>query len=172
MDDKNNTYTVRPTLKDDWHTLKSLRLDALQDSPDAFTASYAETQKHSDDEWKSRAAQQSKCQYLLAFDDHSAIGMVGVIVDESNECHVVAMWVKAEYRAKGVAALLIESIKTCAQEKGHLMLHLRVTPDNFRALRFYQKQGFSMHSAVLAENIDQSSLKMCCDLTELKMTEL
>ncbi|WP_180131665.1 MULTISPECIES: hypothetical protein [unclassified Acinetobacter] len=44
------TVTVRPTVESDWEILKNLRLEALQDSPDAFTATFEKTKTHSDSE--------------------------------------------------------------------------------------------------------------------------
>lgn len=157
-------YTVRQTMAADWHILKFLRLEALKDSPQAFTVSYAEAIKHQDAEWQMRAAQQTACRYLLAFDEYKAVGMLGMITDELHECHVVAMWVKPKDRAQGVAALLMESIKILAKQQGHDILQLRVANNNLRVFKFYQKQGFKVDATALSENMQQSSLKMYCDL--------
>ncbi|WP_257231631.1 hypothetical protein [Acinetobacter sp. YH12023] len=51
------TVTVRPTVESDWEILKNLRLEALQDSPDVFTATFEKTKTHSESEWRDRAAQ-------------------------------------------------------------------------------------------------------------------
>lgn len=114
---KPKNFHVRLAMKTDWKILKSLRLEALLDSPHAFTATYEKTKTHSDSEWQDRAAQRTPCHFLLAFDVKDAVGMVGGIVDEQNEFNVVAMWVKPVYRASGVAALLISSVKQLANSK-------------------------------------------------------
>ena len=123
-----NIYNVRATVKDDWHTLKSLRLAALQDSPHAFIVTYADAIKFQDIEWQASAAQQTVCHYLLALKHGEAVGMVGTIIEEPNECHIVAMWIKPKYRGQGVATLLIDSVKTRIPKEGyshwHYVLHL------------------------------------------------
>ena len=149
----------------DWQTLKTLRLEALQDSPDAFTASYTETQKHSDHEWQTRAAQQTACRYFLALEQEEAVGMVGLSMNELSECNVVAMWVKPAYRAQGVAALLMQCLKQFAKQHTYMALVLRVAHSNQRAFRFYQKQGFSLVAISVDEQADETSQKMVCELS-------
>ncbi|MGE8573125.1 MAG: GNAT family N-acetyltransferase [Acinetobacter amyesii] len=111
------TVTVRPTVESDWEILKNLRLEALQDSPDAFTATYEKTKTHSESEWRDRAAQKRPCQFLLAFDGIRAVGMAGGIVDEQHEFTVVAMWLYENYRGNSVADLLISSLQNMQQTK-------------------------------------------------------
>lgn len=158
------SVVVRPTVEMDWNTLKTLRLEALIDSPHAFTATYEKTKTHSDSEWRDRAAQKTPCHYLLAFDEIRAIGMVGGIVDEQNEFNVVAMWVKPIYRASSVAALLISSVKQLAKQQGYNTLVLRVAHDNVCAIRFYLKQGFKEVSIFGKVDISETSLKMITSL--------
>nr|WP_257226227.1 MULTISPECIES: hypothetical protein [unclassified Acinetobacter] len=43
--------------------------------------------------------------------------MAGGIIDEQHEFNVVAMWVHENYRAKGVADLLISSLQNMQQTK-------------------------------------------------------
>nr|WP_180128416.1 MULTISPECIES: GNAT family N-acetyltransferase [unclassified Acinetobacter] len=111
------TVTIRPTIESDWEILKNLRLEALQDSPDAFTATYEKTKTHSESEWRDRAAQKTPCQFLLAFDGIRAVGMAGGIIDKQHEFNVVAMWLYENYRGKSVADLLISSLKNMQQTK-------------------------------------------------------
>lgn len=111
------TVTIRPTIESDWEILKNLRLEALQDSPDAFTATYEKTKTHSESEWRDRAAQKTPCQFLLAFDGTRAVGMAGGIIDKQHEFNVVAMWLYENYRGNSVADLLISSLQNMQQTK-------------------------------------------------------
>ncbi|WP_180115873.1 GNAT family N-acetyltransferase [Acinetobacter sp. YH12140] len=156
------TVTVRPTVESDWEILKNLRLEALQDSPDAFTATYEKTKTHSEFEWRDRAAQKIPCQFLLAFDGIRAVGMAGGIIDEQHEFNVVAMWVHENYRGKGVADLLISHLKKYAANQGYTKIVLRVELGNLRAIQFYSKQGF-------IKVLEQSSLKSGLELSSQKM---
>lgn len=111
------TVTIRPTIESDWEILKNLRLEALQDSPDAFTATFEKTKTHSDSEWRDRVAQKRPCQFLLAFDGMRAVGMVGGTIDKQHEFTVVAMWLYENYRGNSVADLLISSLQNMQQTK-------------------------------------------------------
>ncbi|UIJ75287.1 GNAT family N-acetyltransferase [Acinetobacter sp. SH20PTE14] len=112
-----SSVTVRPTVESDWEILKNLRLEALQDSPDAFTATFEKTKTHSDSEWRDRVAQKRPCQFLLAFDGMRAVGMVGGTIDKQHEFTVVAMWLYENYRGNSVADLLISSLQNMQQTK-------------------------------------------------------
>ncbi|WP_180084694.1 GNAT family N-acetyltransferase [Acinetobacter sp. YH12145] len=112
-----SSVTVRPTVESDWEILKNVRLEALQDSPDAFTATFEKTKTHSDSEWRDRAAQKRPCQFLLAFDGMRAVGMVGGTIDKQHEFTVVAMWLYENYRGNSVADLLISSLQNMQQTK-------------------------------------------------------
>lgn len=112
-----SSVTVRPTVESDWEILKNLRLEALQDSPDAFTATFEKTKTHSDSEWRDRVAQKRPCQFLLAFDGMRAVGMVGGTIDKQHEFTVVVMWLYENYRGNSVADLLISSLKNMQQTK-------------------------------------------------------
>ncbi len=72
-----------------------------------------------------------------------AVGIVGDFVSPTLEFNLIAMWVKPECRGTGVAAGLVDSIKTRAVSQGHTRVVLSVSPGNGRAAAFYRKQGFS-----------------------------
>lgn len=131
---------IRPTTRDDWRTLKTIRLAALRDAPTAFGVTYASAAAYTDEQWQARAAGTDKAEYLLAFDGEQAVGIVaGVINDEYN---LIAMWVHPEYRGSGVAGRLIAAVKQRALARGHRRIVLDVAPENVSAARLYQRQGF------------------------------
>jgi len=88
--------------------------------------------------------------------------MAGGIIDEQHEFNVVAMWVHENYRAKGVADLLISNLKKYAANQGYTKIVLRVELSNLRATQFYSKQGF-------IKVLEQSSLKSGLELSSQKM---
>ncbi|WP_218956184.1 GNAT family N-acetyltransferase [Acinetobacter sp. YH12045] len=144
--------------------MKNLRLEALQDSPDAFTATYEKTKTHSESEWRDRAAQKTPCQFLLAFDGIRAVGMVGGTIDKQHEFTVVAMWLYENYRGNSVADLLISNLKKYAANQGYTKIVLRVELGNLRAIQFYSKQGFIkvLEQFSLKSDLELSSQKMEC----------
>ncbi|MBE3024827.1 N-acetyltransferase [Janthinobacterium sp. BJB1] len=133
---------IRPTNASDWPALKATRLAALLDAPAAFGASHASAARFSDADWQERAVSTPQRTFFLAFDAEQAIGLAAQVVAGNGECHLIAMWVQAEYRGLAVAQGLVEAVKQCAVNNGHARLVLDVAPENARAAAFYQKQGF------------------------------
>ena len=133
---------IRRTDDADWPALKATRLAALLDAPTAFGTSHASAAAFSDADWQQRAISTPQRTFFLAFDGEQAIGLAAQVVANNGECHLIAMWVKSEYRGMAVAQGLVEAVKQCAVNNGHARLVLDVAPENTRAAAFYQKQGF------------------------------
>jgi ribosomal protein S18 acetylase RimI-like enzyme len=134
---------VRRTTSGDWQLLKQLRLAALLDAPTAFGVSHAAAAAYSDEQWRERAAEGSRPEFLLAFADGAAAGMIGGGVSAAGEYTLIAMWAMPERRGSGVAAMLVDAIKARAAAQGHTRIVLGVSPHNARAAAFYRKQGFA-----------------------------
>lgn len=134
---------IRHTTEADWKILKEIRLASLRDAPTAFGVSHASAAAESDTQWRDRASGGGRAEFLLAFVDGVAVGMVGGAVSAKSEFNLIAMWVRPEFRGTAAACLLVEAIKERAAARGHSRLVLDVAPDNRRAAAFYQKQGFS-----------------------------
>lgn len=134
---------IRHTTEEDWEILKEIRLASLLDAPTAFGLSQATAAAYSDSQWRDRASSRSQAEFLLAFMNGVAVGIVGDFVSPTLEFNLIAMWVKPECRGTGVAAGLVDSIKTRAVSQGHTRVVLSVSPGNGRAAAFYRKQGFS-----------------------------
>ncbi|PKB20456.1 GNAT family N-acetyltransferase [Janthinobacterium sp. 64] len=137
-----NNIVIRPTTGAGWPALKATRLAALLDAPTAFGASHASAAAFSDADWQQRAVSTPQRTFFLAFDDEQAIGLSAQVVAGNGECHLIAMWVRSDYRGMAVAQGLVDAVKQCAVNNGHRRLVLDVAPENARAAAFYQKQGF------------------------------
>lgn len=134
---------VRPTTVEDWQTLKKVRLASLLDAPMAFGLTHASAAAYSEAQWRERAAGQTRGQYLLAFVDGEAAGMIGGFVSPASEFNLIGMWVKPACRGTGAAAGLVGALKARAIAQGHDRIVLDVSPDNARAAAFYRRQGFT-----------------------------
>ena len=62
----------------------------------------------------------------------------------SNETEIEIMTIEAMRKNSGVGSLLIGAIVELAKSSGCHRLYLQTTNDNTNAMRFYQRQGFSM----------------------------
>ena len=155
---------IRHTTEEDWKILKEIRLASLLDAPTAFGLSQATAAAYSDSQWRDRASSRSQAEFLLAFMNGVAVGIVGGAVSPTSEFNLIAMWVKLEYRGTGVAAGLVDSVKMRAISQGHTRVVLSVSPENGRAAAFYRKQGFSFlpEWETLASHPDIGVQKMEC----------
>lgn len=140
---------IRPTIEDDWATLKAIRLAALLDAPTAFGVSHQKAATQTEAQWRERAAaataSRPKTAFWLAFDEAvsgDAIGMIGAGVDGQGHYNLIGMWVTPVQRGSGAARQLVEAVKARAVELGHRRIVLDVAPENARAARFYVNQGF------------------------------
>lgn len=133
---------IRLTEEKDWMQLKQVRLAALLDSPTAFGVSYRTAADDSDEQWKERASPATGTQFWLAFKADKPVGMIGAGVSRTGRYNLIAMWVEPAERGSGVAARLVDAVKSQAIQKGHDRVFLDVSPDNARASNFYLKQGF------------------------------
>jgi ribosomal protein S18 acetylase RimI-like enzyme len=127
---------------------KAVRLRALQDMPTAFSSTFAEEVKLSDEEWAARAAQWSGAQSAtyLAMDAGLACGIASGYFDSEDpaRAHLASMWVAPAARRKGIGRMLVNAVIEWARGRGANSLQLIVTSNNERAIRFYQNLGFTM----------------------------
>ena len=127
---------------------KAVRLRALQDTPTAFSSTYAEEFKVADADWVKRAEQWSseKSVGYLAMDAHAPCGIASGLLDQADatRAHLLSMWVAPTHRRLGVGRTLVEAIVSWACSQNVRTLQLLVTSNNDSAIEFYQRLGFSL----------------------------
>jgi len=127
---------------------KDIRLRALQDTPTAFSSTYARESKLSDAEWNARAAQWSGRQAVgyLAIDGSKACGIAAGMIDKDDaaQAHLLSMWVAPTHRRAGVGRSLVEAVLEWARTMNVRTMHLLVTSNNTGAIEFYRQLGFAL----------------------------
>jgi len=127
---------------------KDIRLRALQDSPTAFSSTYAEESQLTDADWVKRAAQWSgeKSVGYLAMDAGIACGIASGLLDndDATRASLFSMWVAPTHRRLGIGRMLVDAVFTWARERNVLNLCLMVTSNNDHARQFYQSFGFTL----------------------------
>jgi DNA-3-methyladenine glycosylase I len=85
-----------------------------------------------------------KADELPGFVAETADALVGLVTYrfESGQCEVVSLDSLVE--RQGIGTALIAAVQRAAREAGCARLWLITTNDNLRALRFYQKRGFTL----------------------------
>jgi RimJ/RimL family protein N-acetyltransferase len=132
---------VRVLTSDDWETLRSLRLEALRESPSAFYSTYADTVTRSEADWR---AWPTGGVAFAAWLGDDPVGMVGVVrrANEPELSELIAMWVAPDARGSGAADALVRAVLDWAADAGCAGVHLEVAPGNLRARRLYARLGF------------------------------
>lgn len=131
---------------------KDARLYALRDTPSAFSATYTDECRLSDEEWIGRVSQWSgaRSKVYLAMDQAAACGIVGGFLDPQDpiRAQLVSMWVAPSHRRSGVGSQLVNAIADWARAEGAGVLRLVVTSNNQRAIQFYQRLGFAITAKI------------------------
>jgi len=130
--------------EDRWKEYRDLRLEALQQEPLAFSESYEDTKNMPENAWRSRIDN-----ILFAFDEDKLIGMIGFFRVNEIKCKHVAniygVYVKKEYRCKGVGKRLIEAmISQIQQYQDIIKIQLGVNPVQKTAVKLYEDFGFTV----------------------------
>jgi len=141
---------------------KDIRLRALQDSPAAFSSTYAEESKLTDAEWLNRATQWSgaKSGGYLAMDGDTAVGIAAGILDQNEplRAELVSMWDAPTHRRLGTGRMLVDAVVAWARARNAQTLLLLVTSNNDGAIRFYQSVGFALTGRTEPYRNDRSLL--------------
>lgn len=151
--------------------LKDVRLRALQDTPTAFSSTYAKESTLTDADWVKRAAQWSgeKSVGYLAMDARISCGVASGLLDQADatRAHLLSMWVAPAHRRLGIGRALVEAVVTWARTQNVRALFLLVTSNNEGAIKFYQRLGFSLtgHTEPYANDPALSNYEMIRSLS-------
>ena len=125
---------------------RSVRLESLRDSPEAFGSKYEDALARSEESWDfqadSTASGSDRATFI--FIDEQPCGLGAVYRDESEAGvgELIQMWVSAKYRGSSTAEDLLNEIFKWAASNGFSRIKAEVKSDNIRAIRFYERFGF------------------------------
>lgn len=143
-----SNVTIRTTTADDWQAVRALRLEMLRDFPIA----YGETLEHAlevdEANWRLRGARgETEGQTsVVAIEGSRWVGhMGGYIPDATSGPMLVGVYVAPDHRGDdaGVARRLLDAVEEWARDHGST-LRLEVHEQNPRAIRFYEKLGYTL----------------------------
>ena len=135
--------TIRSTTEHDWEQVRTLRLEALADTPLAFGEHLVDAEKHGEAEWRRRGARGTNehSTHVVAIDEDGRwVGTMAGYVDRSVPM-LVGVYVSPSVRGTGVAEALLAGIEEWALTEGDMLL-LHVHEENARARAFYERRGF------------------------------
>lgn len=155
---------IRTTTADDWQAVRALRLEMLRDFPIA----YAETLEHALDVdeagWRLRAARgETPGQTsVVAIEGARWVGQMGCYIpDAQTGPMLVGVYVAPDRRgdAAGVSRALLETVERWALGHGDT-LRLEVHDQNPRAIRFYEKLGFTRTGRTRPYELEPGGLEL------------
>jgi len=136
----------RRAIPEDVDLFRSIRLQALKESPDSFGSTYADAIKREVQLWKEQLL--SSVDGVLrnkqfAFSDKVCIG-IGALYrqKEAVSGDIIMMWISPKFRGSEAGTLIVDNLLTWAVEIGLTDVQLTVTDTNKRAMAFYEKFGF------------------------------
>ena len=141
---------IREATPADAMPFRELRLEALQDSPTAFSADYQQNLNHPAKYWEDRLTmEKDEATIFLAENEGKLIGMTGFARGSSPKTrHSAWIWgvyVTPDWRGLRVAEELINSCFTWAKARKIVLVKLGVAATNTSAIRCYERCGFSTY---------------------------
>lgn len=146
----------------EWQLYRDIRLASLQDSPEAFSTTYESAAQRTPESWAAQADGSAEGSgpdrfTFLAFMDGSPIALAALYRDpgSATQGEIIQAWVAPSHRSNGVGAQLLRFIFQVSREHGLQKLRAEVRCANPRAVRFYQKHGFT-HPTAMSAAADES----------------
>jgi RimJ/RimL family protein N-acetyltransferase len=140
-------YTVRRLCKGEGKLYRTIRLEALYESPDAFSSNYEAALGRDMENWDNQAdaAAESGDRAIFIVQAAEPVGIVALYRDPENpsQGELVQMWIAPSERGGGIAEELLNHLFEWAANHSYETVRAEVTDGNQRALRFYQRCGFA-----------------------------
>ena len=136
----NNGVVVELIAPNEWQRLRSIRLQALADSENAFGGTLEAESAEDENAWRSKF---EKLEFLIASVDGVDAAMLSVEVlngDFGATCWIGGCWSNPSFRGKGLMRAMFTYIDE--QEKDWMIQGLGVWTDNYNAIAAYEKLGF------------------------------
>jgi ribosomal protein S18 acetylase RimI-like enzyme len=125
----------------EWERLRSIRLLALRDSPDAFGTTLEEAMGWGADVWCDQLRSRPT---IVAVQNGADAGIARWALDQTqfDTAWLLSMWVAPAARRAGIGSALISAIVERARAAGVSRLLLDVADDNVAAVALYEANGF------------------------------
>ena len=138
-----NEIEVNILSKNEWERLRTIRIRALRENPEAFGADLNEVETRLKEDWLRDYAKED---YLVASINGVDVGMLYIEVltgDHGATCWIGGCWTDPVHRGKGVMRALFNYINEKAIDKNWIRQGLGVWTDNYSAIKAYENLGFT-----------------------------
>jgi|SRR5579863_2108915 len=128
--------------RDEWETLRDIRLTALAESPGAFLHTYDEEKQFGEARWQ---AEFDRGSWHICEDAGQPIGLIGIAPEPqipSDECYLEYIWVSPGHRRWGTASDLVTYAIELLRDARCELAYLWILDGNDKAMGLYKKLGF------------------------------
>ena len=143
-------FTVRRAAAGDEQILRSIRLEALADSPEAFGSTYERELARTTADWQRWISKGAT--WIIDADEPRGIVAGARDSDDPGIVNLMAMWVHPVLRGGPAADALVGSVLSWAAGEGAREVRLRIARGNHRAQRCYERNGFRLTGREIAGN--------------------
>jgi RimJ/RimL family protein N-acetyltransferase len=152
MLDTNDMIKIRACLETDAPAFRELRLEALRQHPEAFSADYTTNEQALLSFWTERVshpADDPEQTIFFAVADQMLVGMCGIRRDSSAKTrHSAMIWgvyVRPAWRGHQLAQRMVAACLGWAERHQVRMVKLGVVTTNTAAIRCYLQSGFTVY---------------------------
>lgn len=149
MSDQSIPYAIVQLHPSDWQLYRAIRLEALQDSPQAFGSVYRDQVEYPASFWQNRLEQAQTGQeswLLFAQQQDQIVGLIGAFREKEQPATatVISVYVSPACRGLGVGKALLDAILDRLHAAGIKTALLGVCIDQVPALNLYRSYGFEV----------------------------
>jgi RimJ/RimL family protein N-acetyltransferase len=141
--------TIRPATVEDAPALRLLRLEALQNKPEAFASDFEKESKETVGDWEGRLANQLENVIFVAVADSALVGMTGIGRDHHTKMShggwIWGVYVQPAWRGRRISDQMIEACMRWAKKESLKNIKLGVATTNITAINSYLRSGFRVY---------------------------
>ena len=147
--DPNPTIIIRQASVADAAELQTLRLEALQNRPEAFGGDYDREKQEAVSDWEKRLSEQTDHAIFVAVAKGNLVAMTSIgFPDRPKLKHNGTIWgvyVQPQWRGRGISNQLIDACADWAKSHSIKLLRLAVASTNLSAINSYARSGFRVY---------------------------
>jgi ribosomal protein S18 acetylase RimI-like enzyme len=128
--------------RDDWHVLRDMRLSALRESPQSFSAKYDEEEKYGQERWHTEF---DRGDWVVGELDGEHVCLTGVTRESgapADERYLEYVWVAPDFRRRGAAFDMLTDIIGELKESGVRTVFLWTLDGSNPARLLYERLNF------------------------------